>query len=215
MKGGAVEGLASRLVEENQTRRRMELAVVTVLDEQLPLRPPVFPRRCSALCALLRLCAGRCTALPAECGRWQAGRSLEMLIKARPGLLRALHPDHLVAEGGDLTGWQQVSRAFGKERMVAHLHGLTHASPLLDRCYGHVLALSEYIRGQWLATSALDRKALLLTTACRWSGSPPRPMAQAVKTLRQQLELSADDFVVLLCWWRRTRACTSWWRPWP
>lgn len=201
VKGGAVEGLATRLVEENQTRRRMELAVVTVLDEQAAVAAArfsqtlfCFVRPASPVRRALYSLTRRVRALAGRGVHWNVYYS-----QALP-FLRALHPDHLVAEGGDLTGWQQVSRAFGKERMVAHLHGLTHASPLLDRCYGHVLALSEYIRGQWLATSALDPKNALLLYNCvpveRFAAPPD---AQAVETLRQQLELSADDFVVLFC----------------
>lgn len=201
VKGGAVEGLATRLVEENQTRQQMELAVVTILDEQAAAAsahfshtlfdfvPPASPLR-RALHSLVRRAAGL------------IGRGIHWNVYYRQSLafLKAVDPDQLIAEGGDLTGWQQAGRVFGKERMAAHLHGLTHSSPLLDGCYGHVLALSEYIRGQWLSTSRLaPQNALLLYNCVPVERFAAQPAPQTMELLKQQLSLSDSDFVVLFC----------------
>ncbi len=201
VKGGAVEGLATQLVEQNQLHQELELAAVCVQDEAAAVASARYPT--TVFCFLPP--AGRLQTLLHSL-RYRlgglVGRPVHWNVYYRQplGFLQALQADRLVAEGGDLTGWQQAARRFGPQRMAVHLHGLTHSSPLLDRCYGHVLALSEYIRGQWLSTSALpSEKAILLHNCIPVERFAAQPDSQVLHALRRQLGYTDTDFIVLFC----------------
>lgn len=75
-------------------------------------------------------------------------------------------PDVIVAEGGNLTQCSAISRMFGRKRCLAHLHGQTSGSPAMDTIYGGVLALSEFIRDDYLQNSSLDRRSAYILYNC-------------------------------------------------
>ena len=103
----------------------------------------------------------------------------------------------LFAEGGNLTQCSAISRMFGRKRCLAHLHGQTSGSPAMDTIYGGVLALSEFIRDDYLQNSSLDRRSAYILYNCidteRFRPAPP-PMA-----LRTRLGFGPRDFVMLFC----------------
>lgn len=86
---------------------------------------------------------------------------------------------------------------FGRKRCLAHLHGQTSGSPAMDTIYGGVLALSEFIRDDYLQNSSLDRRSAYILYNCidteRFRPAPP-PMA-----LRTRLGFGPRDFVMLFC----------------
>ena len=75
-------------------------------------------------------------------------------------------PDLIVAEGGNLTQCSAISRMFGRRRCLAHLHGQTGCTPVMDDIYGGVLALSEFIREDYLKTSTLDPQRAYILHNC-------------------------------------------------
>lgn len=55
---------------------------------------------------------------------------------------------------------------FGRNRCLAHLHGQTACSHTMDEIYGGILALSEFIRDDYLRTSSLDRQRAYILHNC-------------------------------------------------
>lgn len=203
VQGGAVESLAQHLARENETAQGLELAVLCQWDEaaaalaaQLPhtlffyQNAPQGPSPAHSLHFRLARLFGR----PVHWNRWYAA--------ALP-FLKRLDADVYLGEGGDLTGWQQASRALGRQKFIAHLHGATPGSPLLDSIYGRAIAISEYVRGVWLAGSALPPQTAALVPNCvdtaLFCPLPPARAAEERRALRAALGLAEGDFVALFC----------------
>ena len=83
----------------------------------------------------------------------------------------------------------------------------------MDAIYGGILALSEFIRDDYLKTSELDRKhAYILHNCIDTARFVPGPADAA---LRASLGFAPEDFVVLFCGrLSRIRASTSCWKRW-
>ena len=85
---------------------------------------------------------------------------------------------------------------FGRKRCLAHLHGQTSGSPAMDTIYGGVLALSEFIRDDYLQNSSLDRRSAYILYNCidteRFRPAPPPMALRPAGTL-------ASSFVMLFC----------------
>lgn len=83
------------------------------------------------------------------------------------------------------------------QALPAHLHGQTTCTPVMDDIYGGVLAISEFIRGEYLSTSSIDhQRAYILHNCIDTNRFRPGP---ASKTLRAQLGFTDEDFIVLYC----------------
>ena len=198
VQGGAVETLLTHLIRENEKQGRLDLLCASVPDEaarraaeglqhtkMLYVARPHGHRRYWPMVFL-----ERCVGIAAPYDPWYQKVQLSLALELPP-------PDVIVAEGGNLTQCSAISRMFGRKRCLAHLHGQTSGSPAMDTIYGGVLALSEFIRDDYLQNSSLDRRSAYILYNCidteRFRPAPP-PMA-----LRTRLGFGPRDFVVLFC----------------
>lgn len=198
VQGGAVETLLTHLIRENERQGKLELLCASVPDEaarraaeglqhtkMLYIARPHGHRRYWPM-----VFVERCLGIAAPYDPWYQKVQLSLALEP-PG------PDLIVAEGGNLTQCSAISRMFGRRRCLAHLHGQTACSPVMDTIYGGILALSEFIRDDYLKTSTLDPKCAYIWYNCvdtqRFRPGPP-PLA-----LRTRLGFGDRDFVVLFC----------------
>ena len=198
VQGGAVETLLTHLIRENERQGKLDLLCASVPDEaarraseglqhtkMLYIPRPHGHRRYWPM-----VFVERCLGIAAPYDPWYQKVQLALALEL-PG------PDLIVAEGGNLTQCSAISRMFGRRRCLAHLHGQTACSPVMDTIYGGILALSEFIRDDYLKTSTLDPKHAYIWYNCvdtrRFCPGPP-PLA-----LRTRLGFGARDFVVLFC----------------
>ena len=198
VQGGAVETLLTHLIRENERQGKLDLLCASVPDEaarraseglqhtkMLYIPRPHGHRRYWPM-----VFVERCLGIAAPYDPWYQKVQLALALEL-PG------PDLIVAEGGNLTQCSAISRMFGRRRCLAHLHGQTACNPVMDTIYGGILALSEFIRDDYLKTSTLDPKHAYIWYNCvdtrRFCPGPP-PLA-----LRTRLGFGARDFVVLFC----------------
>ena len=198
VQGGAVETLLTHLIRENEREGQLDLLCASVPDEaarrtaeglkhtkMLYIPRPHGHRRYWPM-----VFVERCLGIAAPYDPWYQKVQLSLALEP-PG------PDLIVAEGGNLTQCSAISRMFGRKRCLAHLHGQTACSPVMDTIYGGILALSEFIREDYLKTSTLDPKRAYIWYNCvdtkRFRPGPP-PLA-----LRTRLGFGERDFVLLFC----------------
>lgn len=198
VQGGAVETLITHLIRENEVQGRLDLLCASVPNPEakaavaglthtkmLYVARPSGTRRYWPLIFL-----ERCLGIAAPYDPWYQKVQLSLALELPP-------PDLIVAEGGTLTQCSAISRMFGRKRCLAHLHGQTTCSREMDTIYGGILALSEFIREDYLRTSSLDRKNAYILHNCVDTAhfAPGVPDAE----LRASLGFAPGDFVVLFC----------------
>ena len=199
VKGGAVETLAEHLARQNARFKEMELAVLcqwdeTAAGESARFADTLFYYQTPPVQTLGHRLKVRLSALlgkPVHWNRWYAA--------ALP-FLKRLDADWYLGEGGDLTGWRQASRALGRSRFAAHLHGETAGSAALDEIYSRALCISEFVRGKWLEGSGEAPESAALLPNCADLGLfCPEGQKGETAALREKFGFSPTDFVVLFC----------------
>ncbi len=199
VKGGAVETLAEHLARQNARFKEMELAVLCQWDEDAAgesarFADTLFYYQTPPVQTLGHRLAVRLSALvgkPIHWNRWYA--------KPLP-FLKRLDADWYLAEGGDLTGWRQASRALGRGRFAAHLHGETPGSAALDEICPRALCISQFVRSAWLAGSGEGPESAALVPNCAdLDLFCPEGKAGEAAALREKLGFGKGDFVVLFC----------------
>ena len=199
VQGGAVETLLTHLLRENERCGELELYCACIPDaaahaaaagwqhnHMLYLPVPPGRRRWLPLNAVQRL-------LGVAPPPWQPWYQVLLLTLIR----QKIHPDLIFAEGGDLLQVSALSRYFGRWRTLAHLHGETAASPTVDRIFGGVAAISEFVRDRYLQNSALPpQNAYVLRNCIDTARFCPAPRDDA---LRARFGFAATDFVVVFC----------------
>lgn len=198
VKGGAVETLLTQLIEQNELEGRMEFLCASIPDPAAQERarryahtrmiwvPPVDPLQAKLYGPWCGMQRRRGKMLPTD--PWYNNVLPAVEVE---------QPDLVLAEGGDLTQFCGISAALGRERCLAHLHGHTAGSAFLDGIYTGALALSRYIKDEYLRTSALDPDRVRIWPNCidtsRFTPAPP-PAG-----LREKFGFAPDDFVLMFC----------------
>ncbi len=198
VQGGAVETLVTHLIRENERRGCLDLLCASIPDPAAAEQAKALrhtrmlyvarPRGARRYWPLVFI--ERCFGIAAPYDPWYQKVQLSLALELPP-------PDLIVAEGGNLTQCSAISRMFGRNRCLAHLHGQTDCSHTMDDIYGGVLALSEFIRDDYLKTSSLDRQHAYILHNCIDTArfTPGAPDA----ALRASLGFAPEDFVVLFC----------------
>ena len=198
VQGGAVETLVTHLIRENERRGCLDLLCASIPDPAAAEQAKALrhtrmlyvarPRGARRYWPLVFI--ERCFGIAAPYDPWYQKVQLSLALELPP-------PDLIVAEGGNLTQFGAISRMFGRGRCLAHLHGQTACSHTMDDIYGGVLALSEFIRDDYLKTSSLDRQHAYILHNCIDTArfTPGAPDA----ALRASLGFAPEDFVVLFC----------------
>ena len=198
VQGGAVETLLTHLIRENERQGRLELLCASIPNPDAAKQAEQFRHTKMLYVARPKghrrywpmVFIERCFGVAAPYDPWYQKVQLSLALELPA-------PDLIVAEGGNLTQCSAISRMFGRRRCLAHLHGQTTCTPVMDDIYGGVLALSEFIREDYLKTSALDRRYAYILHNCVdteiFRPGEPSP------ALRADLGFAPDDFVVLFC----------------
>lgn len=198
VQGGAVETLLTHLIRENERQGRLELLCASIPNPDSAKQAEQFRHTKMLYVARPKghrrywpmVFIERCFGVAAPYDPWYQKVQLSLALELPP-------PDLIVAEGGNLTQCSAISRMFGRKRCLAHLHGQTTCTPVMDDIYGGVLALSEFIREDYLKTSALDRRYAYILHNCVDTDifRPGEPS----HALRADLGFAPEDFVVLFC----------------
>ena len=198
VQGGAVETLLTHLIRENERQGRLELLCASIPNPDAAKQAEQFRHTKMLYVARPKghrrywpmVFIERCFGVAAPYDPWYQKVQLALALELPP-------PDLIVAEGGNLTQCSAISRMFGRKRCLAHLHGQTTCTPVMDDIYGGVLALSEFIREDYLKTSALDRRYAYILHNCVDTDifRPGEPS----HALRADLGFAPEDFVVLFC----------------
>ena len=198
VQGGAVETLVTHLIRENERRGCLDLLCASIPDPAAAEQAKALrhtrmlyvarPRGARRYWPLVFI--ERCFGIAAPYDPWYQKVQLSLALELPP-------PDLIVAEGGNLTQCSAISRMFGRGRCLAHLHGQTACSHTMDDIYGGVLALSEFIRDDYLKTSSLDRQHAYILHNCIDTARFTLEAPDAA--LRASLGFAPEDFVVLFC----------------
>ena len=198
VQGGAVETLLTHLIRENERQGRLELLCASIPNPDAAKQAEQFRHTKMLYVARPKghrrywpmVFIERCFGVAAPYDPWYQKVQLSLALELPA-------PDLIVAEGGNLTQCSAISRMFGRRRCLAHLHGQTTCTTVMDDIYGGVLALSEFIREDYLKTSSLDRRYAYILHNCVdtdiFRPGEPSP------ALRADLGFAPDDFVVLFC----------------
>ena len=198
VQGGAVETLLTHLIRENERQGRLELLCASIPNPDAAKQAEQFRHTKMLYVARPKghrrywpmVFIERCFGVAAPYDPWYQKVQLSLALELPT-------PDLIVTEGGNLTQCSAISRMFGRRRCLAHLHGQTTCTTVMDDIYGGVLALSEFIREDYQKTSALDRRYAYILHNCVdtdiFRPGEPSP------ALRADLGFAPEDFVVLFC----------------
>lgn len=206
VRGGAVEQLVQQLCEDNERTPNFEITCITKYNAEAIERQHTFrytkfvnvKTRGKLYYWITRKVHGliyRVTGIDNPLVYIYEWRTNKYLLKHVQDF------DMVIAEACDMMLLKLLSKKIGRERICLHLHGPLRSTPQYDRVFGNLLAVSNYIRENYISTPnslPADRALTLMNGIDVSRFSMELPDSKRVE-MRKRIGLGKDDFVVVFC----------------
>lgn len=206
VRGGAVEQLVQQLCEDNERTPRFEITCVTKYDAEaiehqhafrhtkfvnVKTRGKLYYWITQKIHGLIYRVTGINNPL-VYIYEWRVNKFL---------LGHANEFDMVIAEACNMELLKALSKCIGRERVCLHLHSPLQATPKYDSIFGNLLAVSNYIRKNYMDTSIFlpADKAFTLMNGIDVRRFNIKLTDIERNVLRSQLGLEREDFVVVFC----------------
>ena len=202
--GGAVEELDTILLEQNEIEKKVEFVIFTGPCKEAEEIAKSYKHS-------KVIYVPRDTILEKVSNRIR--RYATKLLGLQPGILLdsgyhrkiykmacKLNADAYVLEGGLYHEFRRFAGKFGKEKIYFRTHCHTIVEPLFDEICGHVVAVSEFSKNEWLRTSKDNEICSHVVYNCVNEEKFNKRISEEERVkVRASLQIAEDDFVVLYC----------------
>lgn len=202
VKGGAIETLINILIDENEIEKKVKFIIISNYDpeavqlsEKYQFSRFIFIKDNRIISKMYSLMY----------------RGLRKIFKFElpfsnlyyyKGFKKAMKEniDSVIAEGGSYEDFKYFTKKLGKENVYLHLHHHFLSNSKLDNVFGNVIAVSEFVKNEWIQSSSMAVENVLILRNCIDEKKFGRVLNTNQKVqLREKLGLSENDFVVLYC----------------
>lgn len=206
VRGGAVEQLVQQLCEDNERDPQFKITCITQYDkEAVNLQRAYKYTRFVNIKIGNRLCQW-INKKTHGLVRHLTGKSVPTIYIYGYCANRYLRKhaekfDLVIAEACDPRLLKSLSKKNGREKLCLHIHGPLQAHPELEAIYGSILAVSGFIKNNYISTAqhTSQENALVLMNGIDLNKFNKTITEENKKELRSKLDIKPNDFVVMFC----------------
>lgn len=206
VRGGAVEQLVQQLCEDNEQAPQFKITCITQYDKDaVDLQRAYKHTRFVNFKIGNRLCQWINKKIHGLVRRL-TGKSVPSIYIYGYCANRYLKKhaekfDLIIAEACDPLLLKSLSKKIGREKLCLHIHGPLQAHPELETIYGSILAVSGFIKNNYISTAqhTSQENALILMNGIDLNKFNKTITEENKEELRSKLNIKSNDFVVMFC----------------
>ncbi len=196
VKGGAIETLLTNLAKENEKNPKVELHIILKYDRKavresrkykntdfIFIKYGILNKICFKFYKIFRKLKKDPLTLT-----YYYHTALNKISK---------EADFIVAEGGNNEMFIPFEKRFGREKLVLHLHYELQSDEMLNRTFGNLISVSQFIEKRYGADKTVNTK--VLKNGVNIDNLKKRITKTQRNFLRSQYHFDKEDFVVLFC----------------
>lgn len=203
VKGGAIETLITNLIACNEKEKKLKLTVISIYDKEAEKMSKQYPSTNFIYIKKTKL-----------------GNSLDFIKRAMRKItkndnivpyyykkaferIKEHSFDYILAEGSEERCFNQLLKhsQYKKEQLIAHIHYHRLAETQIDACFGTIIAISDFVKKQWLKTSMdkQEKDVKVLMNGIDLAKFDKEITEEEKQKIRATYHLKKEDFVVLYC----------------
>lgn len=196
VKGGAIETLITNLIEINEKEKNFYFTVICLYDKEAKEKSKkykytkiIYLKRdfIDFIRRVVRKVLN-CKEIPYM--------TLKAYMKVRKEKF-----DYIIAEGGLYDSFSIFLKKYKQDNMIAHIHDHRLADENVDKVFGNIIAISQFVKNEWVRTSKdknLERIYVLNNCIDLQKFDKDISNKERIE-LREKNGFCNDDFVVLFC----------------
>lgn len=196
VKGGAIETLITNLIDENEINQKFEFTVVCLYDKQAKEMSKKYKH--TKIIYIKRDIidfARRVFRKIVNC------KEIPYLTYKAYKKVKNEKFDFIIAEGGIYESFKIFLKKYSKENLIAHIHDHRLANEQVDNVFGHIIAISDFVKREWIRTSQYkdEDRVKVLKNGIDLKKFDKEITDEKKECIRNKLGFSKDDFIVMFC----------------
>lgn len=196
VKGGAIETLITNLIDENEINQKFEFTVVCLYDKQAKEMSKKYKH--TKIIYIKRDIidfARRVFRKIVNC------KEIPYLTYKAYKKVKNEKFDFIIAEGGIYESFNIFLKKYSKENLIAHIHDHRLATEQVDNVFGHIIAISDFVKREWIRTSQYkdENRVKVLKNGIDLKKFDKEITEEKKESIRNNLGFSKDDFIVMFC----------------
>lgn len=192
--GGAVEELATELVNENEKDPKMELTIVSLYD---PKVATIKPKKYTNFIYIKYDLKYKLKSAYVHLANI-FGAKLNTYNEVILDKIKDMNFDVVVAEDGAIESFYTYLKYYTKEQLMIHFHHVGDTYPNIERTFGTFIGCSHYVTKRFQTHSHIQKCVTLL------NGIDTSKFSKTISTeekhdMRKKLGFKDSDFVIYYC----------------
>lgn len=203
VQGGAIERLMTMLIEENEVHHEQDFYVISIENEEAKRIAQKYKNSkviyINKVNSFIQKMYYYFLAVVYKLTRKCLPISNLNYIKVMKTIDK-IKPDVIVVEGCGGENFYFMSKRYGKEKFYLHLHSEYLPNKILDKTFGNIISVSDYISKKWMKETSNKTLHNYIVKNCIDEQRFQCVVSKdELRFLRERLGYTQDDFVVLFC----------------
>ena len=200
VKGGAIETLITNIIDENEKNNKLDITVVSI--DNVDAREKSKKYKNTKFLFVKTNVIDRIQVFIFRAIRKVTKKEVLHLYAYNVKAFKTIKKkkfDYIFAEGGLYHTFKLLLQTFEKDKLIAHIHHHCLSDDIIDNTFGHVIAISDFIKKEWINSSKNKDNVMVLKNGIDIAKFTKKISKLEKEKLQNRFGFEANDFVVLFC----------------
>ena len=196
VKGGAIEGIVTNIVKEQEIKNKIDLTVVSIYDKDAYLESKKY-KNTKFIYIKINL-KYVFTSIFYKLSNKIFKTNLNTYNHFVYKKIKKYDYDYVIAEGGHYESYKKFLKTFSKEQLILHLHHQLHTNPIIEETFSKVIGVSDYITRDFTKSSK-NIKGYTLLNCINIDRFDKKITLKEEKEIKNKFGFYDDDFIISFC----------------
>ena len=196
VKGGAIEGIVTNIVKEQEIKNKIDLTVVSIYDKDAYLESKKYKNTkfIYIKISLKYVFTSIFYKLSNKIFKTNLNTYNHFVYKK----IKKYDYDYVIAEGGHYESYKKFLKTFSKKQLILHLHHQLHTNPIIEETFSKVIGVSDYITRDFTKSSK-NIKGYTLLNCINIDRFDKKITLKDEKEIKNKFGFHDDDFIISFC----------------
>lgn len=196
VKGGAIEGLVTNMLKQQEKFQKMDMTVVSIYDEKAMNESKKYKHtNFIYIKKNFKYIVYGCMYNFLNKVFKKNYNTYNHLVLSK---IKDSDFDYIVVEGGHYESYHEFLKFYSKEQLILHLHHEGKSNDIIDKTFSRLIGVSKFVADEF-KKSTKKVKTTYLNNGIDLDNFDKKVTKKEIHTIRQKHDILISDFVVLYC----------------
>ncbi len=194
--GGAIEGLVTNLVKEQEKENKIDLTIVSIYNKKAEDESKKYKK--TKFIYIKKNIEYSLLAVKYNISNKILKTNKNTYNHLVLNKIKNENFDYIIAEGGHYESFEEFLKYFPKEKMILHLHHQGKSNIQIEKTFSKLIGVSKFVTDDF-KKSTKEIETTYLNNGIDISKFDKEVKEEEIKEIRNKYNIKKDDFVILYC----------------